>query len=170
MRTNTSLAVSGQQPSRARSVPAEEKPRLVESKSAEETAQAAPDSGEVKGYFVEADGVLFAGRHLIIDLWDAKNLDSIEAIDAMLREATAMCGATLLDIQLHHFGKNCGVSGVALLAESHISIHTWPERGYAAVDLFMCGACNPYDAIPALKHALEPGQIQITEQKRGIVP
>ena len=170
MRTNTSLAVSGQQPSRARSVPAKEKPRLVPNNAAAEGTPASLDSGEVKGYFVEADGIVFAGRHLIIDLWDAKNLDSIEIIDAMLREATAMCGATLLDIQLHHFGPNCGVSGVALLAESHISIHTWPERGYAAVDLFMCGACNPYNAIPALKRSLEPGQVQVTEQKRGIIP
>ena len=170
MRTNTSLAVSGQQPSRARSVPAKDKPRLVPNEAAAEVTPVSSDSGEVKGYFVEADGIVFAGRHLIIDLWDAKNLDSIEIIDAMLREATAMCGATLLDIQLHHFGPNCGVSGVALLAESHISIHTWPERGYAAVDLFMCGACNPYNAIPALKRSLEPGQVQVTEQKRGIVP
>jgi S-adenosylmethionine decarboxylase len=129
---------------------------------------AVASESEVKGYFVRADGVEFAGRHLIVDLWDAKNLDSVEVVDRMFREAVEASGATLLDIQLHHFGPNSGVSGVALLAESHISIHTWPERGYAALDVFMCGSCNPYNAIAAMKRAFEPGQVQIAEQRRGI--
>ena len=59
---------------------------------------------------------------------------------------------------------------MAVLAESHISIHTWPERNYAAIDLFMCGGCNPYDAVPTLRRAFRPGSIQLNEAKRGIVP
>ena len=104
-----------------------------------------------KDYFVERDGVVFAGTHLIVDLWDAESLDDLEHIEAALRECVEVSGATLLHIHLHHFTPNGGVSGVAVLAESHISIHTWPERAYAAIDIFMCRACDPHDAVPVLR-------------------
>jgi S-adenosylmethionine decarboxylase len=87
----------------------------------------------------------------------------------MLRDSAAAAGATLLHVHLHHFGPNAGLSGVAVLAESHISIHTWPERGYAAIDVFMCGACDPYKAVPVMREAFEPGNVQLSEQKRGIL-
>ena len=61
------------------------------------------------------------------------------------------------------------MSGVLVLAESHISIHTWPERDFAAIDIFMCGACNPYHGIPALKAAFAPASINLGEQRRGLV-
>ena len=80
-----------------------------------------------------------AGAHLIVDLYDAKQLDDIDHIEAALRQCVEAAGATLLHIHLHHFEPNGGVSGVAVLAESHISIHSWPENGYAALDVFMCG-------------------------------
>ena len=78
-------------------------------------------------------------------------------------------GATLLHIHLHHFTPNGGVSGVAVLAESHISLHTWPERGFAAFDVFMCGACDPYKAMPALRAAFKPERVELQEEKRGLV-
>jgi S-adenosylmethionine decarboxylase len=87
----------------------------------------------------------------------------------MLRDATTAAGATLLHVHLHHFGPGAGLSGVAVLAESHISIHTWPERGYAAIDVFMCGACDPYKAVPVMKRAFEPATVQLSEQKRGVI-
>ena len=55
------------------------------------------------------------------------------------------------------------------LAESHISIHTWPERAYAAVDIFMCGAAEPHKAVPILKHAFNAGRISLSEQMRGVL-
>ena len=122
-----------------------------------------------KDHFVERDGVKFAGTHLLIELWDAKNLGDMTVTDQMLRDATIAAGATLLHIHLHHFGPNAGLSGVAVLAESHISIHTWPERGYAALDIFMCGSCDPYKAIPVLRRAFQPGVVQLSEQKRGVI-
>ena len=64
---------------------------------------------------------------------------------------------------------NGGVSGVLVLAESHISIHTWPERDFAAVDIFMCGACNPYHSLPVLKEVFAPKSILLSEQRRGLI-
>ncbi|MEE9139285.1 MAG: adenosylmethionine decarboxylase [Alphaproteobacteria bacterium] len=121
-------------------------------------------------YFVERDGLLFAGTHLLVDLWNARNLDDQKIIEQALTEAVEACGATLLHVHLHHFSPSGGISGVAVLAESHISIHTWPERGFAAVDIFMCGTCDPYRAVPVLRRVLATDTIQLTEQKRGLEP
>ena len=121
-------------------------------------------------YFVERDGVKCAGIHLLLELWDAERLDDRAHIEAALRQAVAAAQATLLHLHLHQFSSSGGLSGVAVLAESHISIHTWPERDYAAIDIFMCGECNPYLAVPALREALRPASLQVNEIKRGIVP
>jgi S-adenosylmethionine decarboxylase len=122
-----------------------------------------------KDYFVEKDGVKFAGTHLLVDLWGATNLCDPDYIDRTLREAAEAAGATILHGHFHHFSPNGGVSGVLVLAESHISIHTWPERNFAALDIFMCGACNPYHGLPALKAAFQPESIKLGEQRRGLI-
>jgi S-adenosylmethionine decarboxylase len=122
-----------------------------------------------KDYFVEKDGVKFAGTHLLIDLWGATNLCDPDHIDRALREAAEAAGATILHSHFHHFSPNGGVSGVLVLAESHISIHTWPERDFAAIDIFMCGACNPYHGMTALKAAFRPASINLGEQRRGLI-
>ncbi len=126
-------------------------------------------SGELVDYFVERDGVKCAGIHLLLELWDAKRLNDAAHIEAALKAAVQGAGATLLHIHLHQFSSSGGLSGVAVLAESHISIHTWPERDYAAIDIFMCGECDPHQAVPALRDALQPGTLQVNEIKRGIV-
>lgn len=108
------------------------------------------------------------GKHLIIDFWGAENLTDIKVIDKALRNAASACGATILNIDLHEFGEGCGVTGVAVLAESHISIHTWPEDAYAALDIFMCGACDPNNAIEPLKEIFNPEKVKITELIRGV--
>lgn len=125
---------------------------------------------EASDHFVERDGLRFAGTHLIVDLWQASNLDAVAVIDDALRRAAAAAGATLLKIDLHRFAPSGGVTGVAVLAESHISIHTWPERAYAAVDVFMCGDAQPHKAIDVLRAAFAPGVLTISEHKRGVMP
>lgn len=90
-------------------------------------------------------------------------------VELTLRRAVEAAGATLLHLHLHAFTPNGGISGVAVLAESHISIHTWPERGYAAVDVFMCGATLPHKVVPVLRHAFETDRIAICEQMRGVI-
>lgn len=120
-----------------------------------------------KDYFIERNGVRYAGTHLLIDLWDALHLDDIDLIEVALRRAADVAGATILHCHLHHFEPNGGVSGVLVLAESHITIHTWPETNYAALDVFMCGDCDPHKAIPILQEAFTPSKIDVDEQLRG---
>jgi S-adenosylmethionine decarboxylase len=120
--------------------------------------------------FIKRDGVCFAGTHLLLDCWGAKHLDELDHIEQAFREAIDVTGATLLHIHLHHFTPNGGVSGVAVLAESHISIHTWPERNYAALDIFMCGDTRPEKAIAVFERAFKPETLNISKHLRGIVP
>jgi S-adenosylmethionine decarboxylase len=120
-------------------------------------------------HFIRKDGVEYAGTHLLVELWGAANLADVAGIENALLEGARKAGATVLHSYMHPFGEGMGVSGVVVLAESHISIHTWPERGYAAIDLFMCGKADPYKAIPALKAAFAPNAIQVSESKRGLV-
>jgi S-adenosylmethionine decarboxylase len=122
---------------------------------------------EPDDHFVVKNGVRCAGVHLIVDLCDATRLDDIDHIESVLRRCVDAAGATLLHIHLHHFEPNGGVSGVAVLAESHISIHTWPERGYAAIDVFMCGKAKPENCVPVLRDAFYAKQIGVNELLRG---
>jgi len=122
---------------------------------------------ERNDHFVVRNGVRCAGAHLIIDLYDAKKLDDIGHIEAALRQCVEASGATLLHIHLHHFEPNGGVSGVAVLAESHISIHSWPENGYAALDVFMCGDAKPEACVPVLRKAFKPKKLAVSELLRG---
>lgn len=125
------------------------------------------DSLESKDHFIVKNGIRCAGAHLIIDLYDAERLDDIDHIEETLRRCVAEARATLLHIHLHHFEPNGGVSGVAVLAESHISIHSWPEVGYAALDVFMCGEAAPDACVPVLREAFKPKQIAVSELLRG---
>ena len=124
---------------------------------------------ESADHFIRRNGIEFAGTHLILDLWDAENLDRLDIMEAAMREAVNTCGATLLHIHLHHFTPGYGISGVAVLAESHISVHTWPERGFAAFDVFMCGEAKPELSIEVLKKHFRPARVNVTEQLRGII-
>jgi len=138
--------------------------RAPESHARAKVGEAARD------YFVERDGARFAGLHLLVDLWGAGHLDDAGAIESALLDAARDAKATVLNVHLHKFLTGGGVSGVLVLAESHISIHTWPEQGFAALDVFMCGDCDAYDAVPALERAFSPSRIHVVEQRRGLDP
>lgn len=85
------------------------------------------------------------GKHMILDLWtsDPKLLGYEKWIKEICLAAATKAGATFLNSHFHKFGENQGVTGVIVLAESHISVHSWPETGYIAIDVFMCGNCDP---------------------------
>lgn len=110
-----------------------------------------------------------SGMHLIADLHGIarKRLCDAGAIDAVLRQAAQAAGATIVYSHFHGFGPGQGVTGVVLLAESHISIHTWPERGFAALDIFMCGKAQPRLALAVIETALQPASSTVQELARG---
>jgi S-adenosylmethionine decarboxylase len=124
-----------------------------------------PDTS--REYLLRHEGSFFAGRHLLVDLWDSVNLSDANVIERALRRGAEVSGATLLNIHLHEFSENGGISGVAILAESHISIHTWPEWNYAAVDLFMCGETDPMKGAEILRQAFKPRRLEISDHYRG---
>lgn len=136
--------------------------------ASEQRSDAAVNEEERLDFFIKRDGVEFAGTHLIIDLWDVSRIDDPEHIEQTLCDAAVRAGATILSTDFHVFTPNNGVSGVIVLSESHISIHTWPERNFAAVDVFMCGAAQPIRTIEVLKEAFSPSRIGLIEHRRGL--
>ncbi len=108
--------------------------------------------------------------HFIADMYgiDAAKLADPVLIENMLRNSAGAAGATILFSHFHAFGPGQGVTGVVLLAESHISIHTWPEAGFAAADLFMCGSAAPQRALDLIRAALLPAECKIEAIARGI--
>lgn len=122
-------------------------------------------------YGLEMPTMKCAGTHLIVELWGVKPVvlrDETFIEQALVRGAKA-AGATVLHTHFHHFGGEYGVTGVIVLQESHISIHTWPEIEYAALDLFMCGKCNPSDAMPIIEQWFKPTRVLTSELMRGII-
>jgi S-adenosylmethionine decarboxylase len=110
------------------------------------------------------------GRHVLADLHGVAKelLSDPDGIATLLMRAAQVAGATPLFAKFHHFGEGQGVTGVLLLQESHISIHTWPEHGFAAVDAFMCGHCAPQSAVNVVVAALAPVRVDIRDEARGV--
>ena len=109
------------------------------------------------------------GRHLIVEFTDCDRamLDNTEQLETNMKEAVRRSGATIVQSVFHRYNPH-GVSGVIVIAESHLSIHTWPEYGYAAVDFFTCGeTVDPHRAFEHMRDALN-AQSTVTELKRGI--
>ena len=118
-------------------------------------------------HFVRSDGEVFAGTHLIIEVVEGEGLDDEARIQQAFRDCVEACGATLLHIHTHKFSPQ-GVSGVAVLAESHISVHTWPEIGYGAFDVFMCGDAQPWKAVDVLSRTFSTRDVRVKELRRGL--
>ena len=129
----------------------------------------ATPTGPPPDFFKECETYRYAGTHLLLEFWDAKNLDDLELVEQALRDATLAADATLLEIRLHRFSPHGGISGVAIIGESHLSIHTWPEVGYAALDIFTCGKADPHKAVPVLRDAFQPERVQLSEHRRGMM-
>lgn len=106
------------------------------------------------------------GKHVLLDVWGVENLTSIPLLEAMIIEAAQRAGATVLDKHFHTFTGG-GVTGVAILAESHISVHTWPETAYAAFDIFMCGNCEPEVAADYILAVCKPSESNCRMITRG---
>ena len=111
------------------------------------------------------------GRHVIIELWGCSDvINDASLVESAMRNAVQAANATLLDIFVHEFSPQ-GVTGVAVLAESHLSVHTWPEFGYVAADVFTCGSTTKPDAAAeVLRKAFEAENADVRELERGIMP
>lgn len=111
------------------------------------------------------------GRHLLLELKNCSKevLDDLDFLKDCLNEAAVQCGASVVGESFYHFSPQ-GVSGVVNIAESHISIHTWPEYGYAAADVFTCGDdVEPKKAVSVIVERLEARDHSLIELRRGII-
>lgn len=111
------------------------------------------------------------GRHLLLELKNCNEevLDDLDFLKDCLSKAAIRCGATVVGESFYHFSPY-GVSGVVNIAESHISIHTWPEYRYAAVDVFTCGdSVKPEEAAKLIAESLQARNCSLIELRRGII-
>ena len=109
------------------------------------------------------------GRHLLLEMWDCNReiLEDGEKVTQIMCDAAGDAGATVVK-SIHHEFNPPGITAVAILSESHISVHTWPIEGYVAVDIFTCGTvADPQLAIKGLLEAFEPKDHTSMEIKRG---
>ncbi|WP_338769136.1 adenosylmethionine decarboxylase [Bernardetia sp. ABR2-2B] len=109
------------------------------------------------------------GRHVIVELYDCKPalLDDVTHVQNAMQNAAQEAGATIINLTFHHFSPY-GVSGVVVIEESHLAIHTWPEWGFASIDLFTCGeSTDPWKCYTVLKESLEASHGSTIEMRRG---
>ena len=121
-----------------------------------------------KDHFIIEGNMAYSGKHIILDLWEPLFDNKIKTLKKTIERAVNISKANMLHLHLHRFGKEQGISGVAVLAESHLSVHTWPERNYIAFDMFMCGDTNPELASKYLVNTFRPKNKNIKVIKRGV--
>ena len=118
-----------------------------------------------------SDGLDYLGRHVLAEFFDCDPniLNNLNLIEKHMVDAAVACNATVVEKCFHMFSPH-GVSGTVIISESHLAIHTWPELGYAAVDLFTCGeSCDPKVAYEFLKKAFNCKNSSFSELKRGLL-
>lgn len=109
------------------------------------------------------------GRHLLVEYYGCQKaiLDDVKRVETLLKRAAAAAGATVVQSVFHRFAPQ-GVSGVVVVEESHLSVHTWPETGYAAVDFYTCGDCLPERAHDVLRDGFQPSHAEVILVERGL--
>lgn len=110
------------------------------------------------------------GSHILIEAYDCdpKVLDDVELVEEVMVDAALKAGAEIREVAFHRFSPQ-GVSGVVVISESHLSVHTWPEVGYAAVDVFTCGdTVDPIVAVDYIRDKFQARRALTSEVKRGI--
>ena len=108
-----------------------------------------------------------SGIHLIAEFWHGKNIEEPKKIEGILIKAVKEAKSTPLQVVIHKFSPQ-GITGVVLLAESHIALHLWPEINYLAIDIFTCGEkAMPEKALACLKKVFRPEKVEVKKIKRG---
>ncbi|MDD3014077.1 MAG: adenosylmethionine decarboxylase [Candidatus Gastranaerophilales bacterium] len=126
---------------------------------------------KVQAELQEEQKTTYLGRHILAEFFDCTPniLNNLQLIEELMMQAAIECGATVVQKCFHMFSPY-GVSGVVIIAESHLAIHTWPELGYSAVDLFTCGeTCDPKVAYEYLKEKFGASTASYSELKRGLI-
>ncbi|MEW6031406.1 MAG: adenosylmethionine decarboxylase [Bacillota bacterium] len=111
------------------------------------------------------------GRHILAEMYgcDPESLNDVKKVEGLMVDAAIRAGAEVREVAFHKFSPQ-GVSGVVVISESHLAVHTWPEFGYAAVDVFTCGEkVNPWDAVNIIAEKFGTRQLTATEMKRGVL-
>jgi S-adenosylmethionine decarboxylase len=111
------------------------------------------------------------GNHLIVELYECREetINDAQRVEKALVEAVRISGARMVQAVVHEFNPH-GISGVVVIEESHFSVHTWPEYGYCALDIFTCGdEIDHYSALQYLKKEFQAGNLSVTEIKRGML-
>jgi S-adenosylmethionine decarboxylase proenzyme len=108
------------------------------------------------------------GQHYLIDFVDCdpEITQQVEPIREIVMRAAKECGATILNDLFHQF-QPMGVSGVVVIAESHISVHTWPENGFVAIDIFTCGEMQPQVAVDIMRKDFRAKEATVKVLVRG---
>ncbi|WP_221566361.1 adenosylmethionine decarboxylase [Alkalihalobacillus sp. TS-13] len=111
------------------------------------------------------------GRHVIAELWgcDAEKLNNMHYIEQLFVEAALKSGAEVREVAFHKFAPH-GVSGVVIISESHLTIHSFPEHGYASIDVYTCGDLDPNVAADYIAEALGAASKENLEVPRGMGP
>lgn len=115
----------------------------------------------------ERSGGRYVGKHLVIDLIGAEGLDDLKLVEDTVSRCVAVMGAKLVHMHVHPLTPKRGVTGVAVLEDSRISLHTWPESGYAAFDVFVGGRVDPHVCVDVLRRAFKARDVRVKEQERG---
>ena len=125
---------------------------------------------KTKGKLVPKEKTKYAGIHLIAEFWGCRKIiEDPKEIKRILIEAAKAAGNIPLEVTFHKFSPQ-GMTGVVLLAESHIALHSWPEMNYLAIDIFTCGEkAMPKTALLVLKKYFQPKKVKIIKIKRGVI-
>lgn len=110
---------------------------------------------------------VYAGNHLIFDFWGSEEIQNQKLIIESCHTGVTRAGAHILHSHFHEFGDGCGMTGVVVLSESHLSLHTWPEINLMTFDIYMCGTASPKMALDYLKEHLKPKKVVLLDLKRG---
>lgn len=106
-------------------------------------------------------------RHLLVEIMGSQLLNDAELVESFFRDLAAAYGRDILALHVYQF-EPYGLSGLLVMPESHVAIHTWPEYGYAALDIFLGASCDPRISVPLIRRYFEPRDVKIVELERGV--
>lgn len=106
-------------------------------------------------------------RHLLVEIMGSQLLNDAKLVESFFRDLAAAYGRDILALHVYQF-EPYGLSGLLVMPESHVAIHTWPEYGYAALDIFLGASCDPRISVPLIRRYFEPQDIKIVELERGV--